>query len=343
MNGYREDAGRPAGTAADLPTAGDHEAERWFARMQNPDCGWEERLACRRWQAASPSHAAAYARVEALYRASREFGLHPQYRGAARAARARAEREGRRRRGRRMAGSLGLAAMLVLALGIGWYRWDPAQPERRYATAVGERRSLTLGDGSVVELDTDSAVTVRYNRRQRSLVLTQGRAQFDVAHAPERPFTVQAGEGSVRAVGTRFQVRRQREAVQVTLLEGVVAVSAPDPAAADAVRTATLIAGQALQFGPHGVWVRDRADLDAAQGWTRGELRFRQRPLHELLEEANRYAPVKVRIADPSLKGMPVSGVFSSSDQASLLQALEHVLPVRAERVSANEIVLDRR
>src|SRR3546814_6073782 len=79
------------------------------------------------------------------------------------------------------------------------------QPPQRYATAIGQQHDVALEDGSRVRLDTNSALVVRYSRKHRDVVLERGRAQFDVAHAPQRPFTVHAGPGTVRAVGTQFQ------------------------------------------------------------------------------------------------------------------------------------------
>lgn len=319
-------------------------AERWFVRMQRSDCTREERLACQRWREASPANAAAYARVEHLYRVSRDFQQNPTYRATARAARERAERAGRlRRRTRRWAASLSTAAVLVLAIGLGWRFWDPAQPEQHYVTAVGEQRTLTLDDGSSLKLDTGSAVTVRYSRRYRNVLLEQGRAQFSVAPAPRRPFVVQAGAGKVQAVGTEFQVRKHNATVQVTLLEGVVTVTAPATGQSAETRTATLSPGEQLNFDSVDLWARTKANLDVAQGWTRGELVFRQRPLRELLEEANRYSAVKIRIGDPSLNDLRISGVFDSNDQTSLIQAIEHVLHLHAEQTSPQEIVLQPR
>src|SRR3546814_951836 len=122
----------------------------------------------------------------------------------------RSEREVRlRRRLRRWTDSLAAAAVLVLAVGAGWRLWDPMQPPQRYATAIGQQHDVALEDGSRVRLDTNSALVVRYSRKHRDVVLERGRAQFDVAHAPQRPFTVHAGPGTVRAVGTQFQVRHQ--------------------------------------------------------------------------------------------------------------------------------------
>lgn len=319
------------------------EAERWFMRMQRADCSADERAACQRWRSAHPDNAAAYAQVERLYRLSGEFALDPARRADARDARLRAERAGRFRRRFRQGASLGAVAVLVLAVGVGWLRWDPRQPERHFATAIGERRAIALDDGSRVQLDTDSAITVRYSRKRRDVVLEQGRAQFAVAPSPRRPFMVLAGDGAVRAVGTEFQIYKRDASVLVTLLEGAVTVSMPSQGSAGAARTATLAPGERLAFDETGLWNADTIDPAAAQAWIRGELAFRQRPLLELLEESNRYTATKIRIGDPSLGDLRVSGVFDSDDQASLIQALEHVLSLRAERVSGDEIVLHRR
>lgn len=327
----------PAGDGSDA-------AERWFLRLQRGACSDDERRAFRAWQQASPANAAAYARVASLYRSSADFAQNPAYRVAGQAARERAEREGRlRRRLRRWTGSLAVAATLVLAVGAGWRLWDPMQPPQSYVTAIGQQRDVSLDDGSRIRLDTNSALVVHYSRKHRDVVLERGRAQFDVAHAPQRPFIVHAGPGTVRAVGTQFQVHYQDDAVQVVLLEGVVKVSAPAAGDKDRRLSTIMTPGQRLDFDAGGLWTIASADTDTARGWTRGELIFRQRTLHELLDEANRYSAVQIHIGDASLYDLRVSGVFDNSDQASLLQALEAVLPVRVERVSEREIVLHRR
>src|SRR3546814_553041 len=138
-------------------------------------------------------------------------------------------------------------------------------------------------------------------RSHRDVVLERGRAQFDVAHAPQRPFTVHAGPGTVRAVGTQFQVRHQDDAVQVILLGGVVEVSAPAAGGKDRRHSTILTPGQRLNFDAGGLWTIARADTDTARGWTRGELIFRQRTLHELLDEANHYSTAQIHVGDASL------------------------------------------
>src|SRR5690606_28423958 len=110
-------------------------------------------------------------------------------------------------------------------------------------------------DGSTVLLDTNSVITVEYRRKQRDVTLRQGQAQFSVASQPSRPFIVHAGRGSVRAVGTEFQVRKIRDTVQVTLLEGIVAVDAPRTSDRQARRT-RLQPGDQLRFDANGLWSR---------------------------------------------------------------------------------------
>lgn len=314
------------------------EAERWYARLLAGDCTADERAACERWQAADPRNAQAYAQVRRVAERAAAFRFQPQRRAAVRRIRERAARAGRRRAALRWGLPLGAAASAVLALGIGWQLWQPAQPERHHATATGERRTLELDDGSRVLLDTDSAVSVRYGRRQRDVLLERGQAEFTVAPAPRRPFVVHADGGAVRAVGTRFQVRRHADSVRVSLLEGAVTVTAPP--AADAQRSTTLAPGEELRFDAGRLWARSRIDLEAAQGWTQGELVFRERPLPELIEEMNRYTQVKLRIGDESLNELRFSGVFYDNDQASLLQALEAVWSIRAEQAAPDEIIL---
>lgn len=317
------------------------QAEYWYQRMHAVDCTSAERVEFERWRAQHPQHAAAYEHTEYLYHRAADLRLDPHWQSVAKATKRRVARAARVRRAVRW--SVPIAAVLVLALGIGWRTWDPAQPEQRYATTVGERRTLTLDDGSSVVLDTDSAVAVRYSRKHRNLILEHGQAQFSVALQPQRPFVVQAGEGAVRAVGTQFQVRKRDAGVRVTLLEGVVTVSAPDATSGGPDHVVTLAAGDQVSFGNGQPWNRRPADISAAEGWIRGEQIFDRRPLREVIEEMNRYTEVKLRLADPSLNELPVSGAFYDNDQDSMIRALELGWSLRAERTSPTSIVLHPR
>ncbi|MEJ0034955.1 MAG: FecR domain-containing protein [Gammaproteobacteria bacterium] len=311
------------------------QAEHWFQRMQSPDLPTAERAAFERWRAGNPAHAAAYERAEQLFHRAAELRLNPRWREQARMARERTAQAARVRRTGRW--SLAAAATLILAVGAAWQAWSPQRPtELSFATAVGERRTLTLEDGSSIVLDTDSAVRVTYSRKERELVLEHGQAEFSVAKQPERPFVVHAGPGAVRALGTRFQIRRNGSAVLVTLLEGTVKVS-------NSFRATTLASGEQLRFDDDRLWSKAVADIANARHWTRGELVFDGRPLSELIDEMNRYTVVKIRLGSASIKDLPVSGAFYDNDQASLIRALEVGWSLHAERVSPTQIVLSPR
>jgi transmembrane sensor len=317
------------------------EAARWVARLQAGDCSAAEHAACRRWQDADPANAAAYAQMRSIHQRSAEFRMDPERRAFADALRARSARRAHRRQTWRWGLGIGMAAMLVLALGIGWRTWDPAQPEHDYASAVGERRTVTLDDGSQLLLDADSAVRVRYSRLRRNVVLERGRAQFTVAKAPNRPFVVHAGIANVRAVGTKFQVGMQVDKVRVGLLEGVVEVTPSSDVPNGKQPPVKLLAGEQLSIDAHGKWSEHALDRGVAEGWTRGELVFRGTPLSQLVGEMNRYSRVKLQLADPSLDSIRVSGIFYGGDQDSLVEALKQVWSLHAER-KGNEIIIRR-
>lgn len=327
---------------SDAPRDGG-QAEDWFVRMHAPDRTPQQRAAFDAWLAADPAHALAYRQLAQLHAQAAGLRMHPQARAAAQAARHAAEQARWRRQRRRWIAPLSaVAALLVVVAGLGWHVWDPAQPRRDYVTAVGEQRRIVLEDGSVLLLDTDSRLTVRYSRKHRDLWLQQGQAQFSVAHSPDQPFVVNVGAGTVRALGTQFQVRRREDSFRVALIEGEVMVSVPaqDPVAP--ARSTKLVAGEQLNVAVGSDWSRQQLDLDAVQGWPKGELVFERTKLADILVETNRYTETKLRLADPGLGELRISAVLDGSDQASLIQALEHVAALRAEHLSGHEVLLHR-
>ena len=316
----------------DTPPEPDH-AEAWLARLQAPDCSVAEREAFERWRSASPARSDAWAQVVRIHRRSAELAGDPLLRAAARGARRQGARAAGRRR-LRWALPVAVAAMLLLAA-IAWRVAVEPTPVQHYATGVGEQRTLYLSDGSAVLLDTDSAVSVRYGASRRDVTLDRGRAQFQVIHEALRPFLVHACDGVIRDIGTRFQVRRQARDVSVTLLDGTVSVSLPANG-----EHSTLVPGQQISYGNGRLGTARPADLRVANGWTHGDLIFRNRRLAELVVEMNRYSNTKLRLGDAVLDGMPVSGVFHAGDQLSLAQALHSGWSLRVEQVSPREIVL---
>jgi transmembrane sensor len=150
-----------------------------------------------------------------------------------------------------------------------------------------------------------------------------GQALFDVAHDTKRPFTVQAGDTEVRAVGTRFDVRRDGALARVVLIEGVVEVKRAKSSA-----PVRLQRGQELtKASPQP----KAADLDAATDWTEGRIRFQATPLREAVAEVNRYGRQEI-VLDPGPMGdRQVSGVFNAGDTQAFLGAVEDLFGLKAE------------
>ncbi|HZH44061.1 MAG TPA: FecR domain-containing protein [Lysobacter sp.] len=323
----------------ELPTAtgGPDQAEAWLARLLSPDCTREERAAFEAWLARSPEHIEAYLQAETVHAMAAALADDAMLRAAARRARREAAQRGGTRWGWLATGMA--AALALVAGGALWFGRAPEGTATRYATAVGEQRTLVLEDGSHLRLDTDTEVVARYGTRARELELLRGRLQVAVGADPRRPFSVRAGEATVRDIGTTFQVSRDGTRTSVGLIEGVVVVSARGGGA-----PATLAPGERIEIDERGrLGAPQQLDLASAEAWTRGELVFRQRRLDALLAEVNRYSATPLRLADPALGALTVSGVFRIDEQAALVAALEQGWSLRAERGPDGAIVLHRR
>lgn len=249
--------------------------------------------------------------------------------------------------GWRLAWALAIPVIVTSALFLNFLL--SGTPARAYETAHGEQRTWQLPDGTTLRLNTDSAVEVRLSATEREVDLSRGQAFFQVSRDPRRRFRVSAGGAEVVATGTQFDVYRHGRTVQVTVLAGRVAVfrgHAPLPAGDTAFPAATLelaagqqlrIVGGVIESRPTSVDIRD------AEAWLRGQIAFEQRPLGEVAAEFNRYGPVPIEIDEPSLRAMPVSGVFDARDSASFLDFLQAMKGVGIERSSSRIRVFVRR
>jgi transmembrane sensor len=225
------------------------------------------------------------------------------------------------------------AAVVLLAVGTTiTISFCSAPTPVNYTTGLGERHAETLVDGSQVVLNTDSALEVRYTRRRRDVVLRHGEAQFQVAPDASRPFVVELGEGTVTALGTRFQVRRDAQASVVTLLEGKVEV-----ASGEARRV--LRPNEQARLSATGIAVQT---IDAGQvdGWVEGWLTFSDAPLGRVVADANRYSLRKLRLAAPGLAELRLSGRFRAGDSAAIAATMARVLPVRVDESGEDPVLL---
>lgn len=217
-----------------------------------------------------------------------------------------------------VAGSLGLAA-LGFAFGL---FGEPRAYFADYRTSTGEQRSVTLKDGSRIDLDSGTSFDVGIDGR--SITLYSGQVFLSVQSDPERPFLVHAAGGTVRTLGTKFAVRENGDEVTTFVTENAVRVSYMPGSALVDVR-----AGQATSYSPHtGLQPARVADIQSLTGWQRGELSFKDRPLPEVVAQLERYRRGKIILIGEDVRRLSVTGVFDIHDLDGALASLPLTLPV---------------
>ena len=179
-----------------------------------------------------------------------------------------------------------------------------------YRTAVGERSTITLPDGSVATLNTDTVLKVAFTDTARGVRLVRGQALFEVAHNKSRPFEVYAGDRTITALGTVFDVRIDGDGVKVALVEGRVRVRprAPRPAGAAPAPQVVMAAGEVLEAQRAQPMVVRNLDVMRETSWRSGVVVFDETPLSEAVAELNRYSHERLLIDDPSIAGLHVTG-----------------------------------
>jgi transmembrane sensor len=292
----------------------------------------------KRWQAI-PEHAAAYAQTELLWQSVGTLAGRSDFEQLSRKILADTAPRTKGYRRRHFVVGTSIAAAFVVAVIGGVALWNlqyDETPAVVYKTKPGERSIIKLADGSQLILNYATELDVRLGKGTRRITLHKGEALFIVAHDTTRPFKVDAGDGEVTALGTRFEVRSDAQRVAVTLLEGSVAVDR-----SKSQEHVHLQPGDQVRFTPATPMTRRTVDAEVVASWSTGRLRFRATPLAEVLDEVNRYSVTQIRIADPTLNSVPISGTFEVGDTASVVAALTALLPVQSQE--KDEEVLLRR
>jgi len=191
-------------------------------------------------------------------------------------------------------------------------------------TTTGERRNLTLQDGTRLTLNTASVVDIRYSAGQRMIVLLDGEIAVHTAADP-RPLLVRTAHGDMRALGTDFTVRLHAERTELTVVEHAVAVR--NAASADAVR---VDAGMSLVFDNGPLPTPHPADL-ARTAWRDGQLVLDGWPLRRALAELQRYRPGVLSCSD-DVAGLRLAGVYPLDDTDRALQAIAEALQLKLSR-----------
>ncbi|VAV95799.1 hypothetical protein MNBD_ALPHA04-2433 [hydrothermal vent metagenome] len=344
----------------------DDESAYWFARMHADNVRGSDQRRFEKWQGQSPEHARAYALHDHVWASMQDASIDEEIMAMRREALSPARPSGHMSWYKYGAIAATLLVFAVSALILNPFSAIPVEsgpsaglgsdnqvasvetnmPQPLptvFRTAVGERSTIDLPDGSSIELNTDSLIQTNFTAQGRNLVLIRGEALFNVAKDPDRPFVVEADGKRITAIGTTFSVRLVDKEVRVTLIEGIVDVDRVDQAGAilaskDQQR---LIAGQqlvalnALPFQVIGI------NPVMATSWRQGRLVFDNEPLDSVVHEINRYLTQKIVIGDPDLEGLRVSGIFRVGSVSSFATALETSFPVEAQtRDSAGQVVL---
>jgi len=322
----------------------EREAADWFARLNADDVSAEDYTRFEAWLQASSVHAKAYSELCATWTELRRAG--PLVRavsfGQAMNAASAPERSGRRRW---LAGAIA-ATVGVMGLVVGWNLYKQ-QESSRFQTAVGEQAAVALPDGSSFDLNTNSRVQVSYSKRARVVYLEQGEAFFKVAHDPQRPFWVHAGDRWVRAVGTAFNIYLRPAGAEVTVSEGTVNVvnSTTQSPPTDLKPVAAVTAGEQADAQGRAEVIRslNSAQLSRLLAWRKSTLYFQDEPLGDVVNELMRYTTLKIEIVDDSLRNLPVGGTFQASPEGAeaLLTTLQDGFGTKIRRADPGHVYIE--
>jgi transmembrane sensor len=241
------------------------------------------------------------------------------------------------------------AMTVVLSLGL-LFTWNlrprgrPAGPAGiatlHFETGHGEQLTQRLTDNSVLHLNTDSAVSVRYSSSERLVTLMSGQAEFEVTHEANRVFRVHTRSADIIDVGTQFDVRLEQGSTVVTVVAGRVAVGPQNSRPNYAVRSIELTANQQLRVG-QAEWPATPVAVDAERttSWLHRQIAFDHEPLERVAAEYNRYTSKPIEIATPALRTLQISGVFATDDTDAFVAFLRSLKGVRVE-VTENRILV---
>ena len=289
-------------------------AATWYVQLNDGTLSEARTLAWQTWLHASPQHAAAWARVETL---QQQWAMMPKQAALSSLGAAKAQRRD----------VLKILGMLVAVGSCGWLAVEQVPYRSMLAaqrTGSRERRSLRLDDGSHLELNSDTALDIRFDAEQRLIQLHRGEILVQTAKdLAQRPFIVQTNDGSIRALGTQFSVRQLPEQTRVGVLQAAVEVRP----LRHVDRVQRVEAGHQVTFDHDAVGAA-RLLPPASTAWVQGMLSVNDWRLGDFIEELGRYRPGVLRCAT-AVQGLSISGAFRIDDTDTVLQNLSKTLPVK--------------
>jgi transmembrane sensor len=332
-------------------------AAEWLARLDRDDQSAADLAAFDQWKNADPRHAAAYARLAATWQAlnriqvvrpSEKEPINSDYFGVVDASSLRLEKALQQASANSFARlpsraalprwpSISVAAAMLLAIS-GFWIANIVGASHTFTTSVGGFQRIVLEDQSTLYLNTNSEVHVALSPHIRKVELVRGEASFEVAHDPSRPFIVAAGKTAVRAVGTKFDVRRLDNDVEVIVDEGKVVVGASEILeTAQMAVTSTLLhvsAGQTARStgGNVNLMPLPKDGIARKLAWQNQILIFDGDSLADVVMQFNRYNDRQLIIADPALATLRIGGYFRPTNLDAFVSVLQSDFNVRVNK-----------
>jgi transmembrane sensor len=329
------------------------QAGEWFVASEEEPMDARDSAALAAWFMTSPIHIEEFLGVSVVARDLKEARTDPEYSLEAILARASVEEARPVQRlwprvieavretpsGRWLPVAAAMTVVLSLGLVFAWnlmLTGRPAGPTGiatlHFETGHGEQITQRLADNSVLHLNTDSAVSVRYSKSERLVTLMSGQAEIQVAHEANRAFRVHTRSADIIDLGTQFDVRVEQGSTVVTVVDGRVAVGPPNSSPNFAVQSIELPANQQLRV-VEGEWPATPVEVDAerATSWLHRQIAFDHEPLERVAAEYNRYTSKPIEIATPALRTLRISGVFATDDADAFIAFLRSLKGVRVE------------
>ena len=301
------------------------QAADWLERQQRPDWSKQGAAELEAWLAAHPAHAVAFYRVEfAWQRTERLAALRPP----------RSAQGARSKVWSALTRSAALVAVAAVGLGIYLGNKDPGT--QTYATNLGGRKTLSLPDGSQIELNTNT--TLRISKADnRRVWLDKGEAYFQIVHNPNHPFVVDIGPRRITDLGTKFDVRHDEAHLKISVVEGSVSLASK----AEGAQSLILTRGDSVIGNGNSLKVKSAPLQSVADelGWRRGVLVFDNITLAEAAAEFNRYSAGKIVVSDPKAAHLRIVGTFPTDGVEGFLDVAQHILKVRVARRGQQTVI----
>ena len=311
------------------------QALHWFSKVQLGTLTLDERRELDAWLARDPAHEREYRSLQDVWKVADYLPMDEM-----RAIMDKTDDDRPQPGRRRMLISAGATCVAVATAG--WLTYDLWAPfptfTQQLITLKGERRKIGLPDGSHIDLNTDTDISIAFYDARRTVELHRGEALFSISHDTARPFLVEAGDARVLVTGTQFDVRRDQGRVMVAVQEGSVEFSAGPWWRR---KQALLTAGQVSVASPQDGLISPYPDhVETITAWQRGRLVFRDVPLSDVAAELSRYLTHPLRIADTRLGQLRISGTLSIETPEAALDILPDIAPVAVIRHADGDVIL---